>query len=323
MPYVEMCRRMRIANFRGKGATVSGIRSLVSAAFGWFYHPVLHRWRHKEEYKMLRPILNDSLSRMRAMRIRLPEFPAACSVAGRTAVQIHVFYTDLLAEFYGHLKGIEVPYDLYISTDTQEKKQLIEDFFSKHTLSAKKLAVEVFENRGRDVYPFLEQIHGRVFDYEYVAHFHTKKSVYIKEGDAWRQALLKKLFGGGGRFNRIIFFLSTNASYGLVIHDIPGQPVLKWGYAATKNDQWNQDSVKKEYSSFGFDAGEFDLREYEHSAGTMFIARVESVRQVFEKKYLPSDFPEERGQLKHTLQHTLELVWHPVCAGNGYKLGVV
>ena len=64
---------------------------------------------------------------MRAMRIHLLEFSVACSVAGRTGVQIHVFYTNLLGEFYGYLKGIEVPYDLYISTDTQEKKQLIDD----------------------------------------------------------------------------------------------------------------------------------------------------------------------------------------------------
>ena len=148
-----------------------------------------------------------------------------------------------------------------------------------------------------------------------------KKSTYLKNGDLWWQSLLRNLIGSGERFNRVVLFLAANSSYGLVINDVPRQSVLRWGYAATKTDPWYQKSVKNEYGSFGFDSEKFDLRRYEHSAGTMFIARVESVRQVFEKKYLPSDFPEERGQLKHTLQHTLELVWHPVCAGNGYKLG--
>ena len=297
--------------------------SFISDTFGCLYHPVLHRWRNRKKYKELRPVLRDSLSRMRSMRIRLPKVFDADLPVEDTAIQIHMFYTDLLAEFYSHLKGVSVSYDLFISTDTQEKKHIIEDFFSNHELSARKIVVEVFANRGRDVYPFLEQMHGRVFDYSYVAHFHTKKSTYLKNGDLWRQSLLRNLIGSGERFNQVVLFLTANSSYGLVINDVPRQSALRWGYAATKTDPWYQEYVKNEYGSFGFDSEKFDLRGYEHSAGTMFIARVESVRQVFEKKYLPSDFPEERGQLKHTLQHTLELVWHPVCAGNGYKLGVV
>jgi len=43
----------------------------------------------------------------------------------------------------------------------------------------------------------------------------------------------------------------------------------------------------------------------------------------FREKYTAADFPEENGRLRHTLQHTLELVWHPVCEKNGYKVAVV
>ena len=317
-----------LANLGGKYAARmlvadSMVKEFLSVHLGKIYHPFLHRLRHKSEYAPLKPILRNSIATMRRLRVNLPDFVEPGSVTGRTAIQIHIFYTDLLGEFYDHLKGISVPYDLYISTDTEEKKKEIESFFYINALSAGNVCVKVFENRGRDVYPFLAQLHDRISAYEYLAHFHTKKSVNSDFGDFWRRSLLCSLLDGGERFDRIVQFLVKNCSYGLIIPEIPKMSSLKWGYAATKADLWNEREVKGELSNFGMSVDGFKLADYEHPAGTMFVARTKAVRQVFEKLAAPESFPEESGQQNHTRQHALELVWHPVCEKNGYKIAVV
>ena len=170
------------------------IISFLSKSIGFIYHPILHRWRHRAESRLHRQVLRASLA---VMKRHKADFSSASSPAGkkvRTAIQVHVFYADLLPEFYGHLKGIAVPYNLFVSTDTEEKKSCIEAFFKEHLMTGcRHVAVKVFENRGRDVCPFLAQLHDIYGNYDYIAHFHTKKSLHIDLGDYWRKSLLETL----------------------------------------------------------------------------------------------------------------------------------
>ena len=260
---------------------------------------------------------------MKSLSVKLPSEGEGRAVNGKSLIQIHVFYTDLLPEFYGHLKGITVPYDLFISTDTAEKKQEIETFFYINKLSAGKIEVETFENRGRDVYPFLSQVHNRIGSYDYVAHFHTKKTLHSDMGDFWRKSLLKTLLGGGARYDAAASYLEKNHDCGLLIPFVPKNRSLYWGYARTKIDKWNENTVSELLDSFSCRGSGYSTVDYEHPAGTMFIGRMMAVRQVFEHEFSAADYPDEEGQVEHTLQHALELVWHPVCVANGYRIGVV
>ena len=90
-----------------------------------------------------------------------------------------------------------------------------------------------------------------------------------------------------------------------------------------KTDGWNDAATGECLALFGVKPDGFSLRDYEFPIGTMFIARTEAVRQVFEHAFSASDFPDELGQVKHTLQHALELVWHPVCKANGFDFAVM
>ena len=94
-------------------------------------------------------------------------------------------------------------------------------------------------------------------------------------------------------------------------------------YAVAKTDGWNDAATGECLALFGVKPDGFSLRDYEFPIGTMFIARTEAVRQVFEHAFSASDFPDELGQVKHTLQHALELVWHPVCKANGFDFAVM
>ena len=298
------------------------IRDFLSVQIERAYYPVIFRMRHPLGYKRLLAVYRESVDRLQSCCVDIPSVEKGWQPKLPLAIQIHVFYLDLISEFIADMQKIRIPYDLFISTDAEAKRKVIADELSSVPLSARKIYLDVFENRGRDVYPFLAQMHERFSKYGYIAHFHTKKSPYSGVGNFWRKTLMKSFFGKDGRFDGLLRFLEQNESFGLIIPMVPKSRVLRWGYAATKADSWNDTAVRCELEAVGVDASEFQLKNYEHSAGTMFIARTDAVWQIFSKAYVAADFPDECGQRKHTLQHVIELLWHPVCKANGYKLGV-
>ena len=77
------------------------------------------------------------------------------------AIQVHVFYEDLLTGIITKLNSLLVKYDLFISTISEEKKYYIENCLT--TSNANKYEIQVFNNIGRDVFPFLSQMKKKIF----------------------------------------------------------------------------------------------------------------------------------------------------------------
>ena len=70
----------------------------------------------------------------------------------KVAVHLHVFYVDLLEEFLNAFQDFHFAYDLWITTDVEEKKQAIDQILSNR---AQEATVVVTGNIGRDVLPML------------------------------------------------------------------------------------------------------------------------------------------------------------------------
>ena len=109
-------------------------------------------------------------------------------------VQAHVYYTELLFEVINKTNNIPVPFDLFITTDTKDKKYYIEDYLKRNT-KAKKYEVLITENKGRDVIPFLKQTKDIWDNYKYFCHIHTKKHGYNDLGNYWQNYLYNNLLG--------------------------------------------------------------------------------------------------------------------------------
>ena len=76
-------------------------------------------------------------------------------------IQIHVYYIDLLEDIINKTNNIPVYYDLYITTNNEEKKDYIEKYL-KLKSKAHKYEVLITKNKGRDIVPFLVQLR-RIF----------------------------------------------------------------------------------------------------------------------------------------------------------------
>ena len=235
------------------------------------------------------------------------------------AVHVHVFYLDLIPEFLSVFMNIQHPFDLYVSTDSGYKAEYIKRAFSeKRALHhcVRNLYVEVFDNRGRDVIPFLLQIRPVFAKYKYICHLHTKKSKHNSIGDQWRRYLLKNLMGTEAVVDDILYLMESDLSVGIVYPETFSaiKPFMEWG------------SDKKFVDSLAREIGVRIDPEQVHGkdkvifpAGDMFWARTDAVRQVLGHLFKEEDIPEEKGQTDGTIMHAVERIWSYTAAFNGYR----
>ncbi len=86
---------------------------------------------------------------------------------------VHVYYPEIWPELEECLLNITVPYELYVTTNEQNKD------IQNDVLKLKKDAhFEIVENRGYDVGPFMQIINKiNLDDYSYVVKLHTKRNL--------------------------------------------------------------------------------------------------------------------------------------------------
>lgn len=110
-------------------------------------------------------------------------------------IQAHVYYIDLIKEIINKANNIPVPFDLYTTANTQDKKNYIENYL-KINSNANKYEIFVKQNKGRDVIPFLIQLKDILMKYKYLCHIHTKKHDDKKKlGKYWQKYLYENLLG--------------------------------------------------------------------------------------------------------------------------------
>ncbi|WP_210649294.1 rhamnan synthesis F family protein [Nocardioides sp. SYSU D00065] len=124
------------------------------------------------------------------------------SSKGRLAVVLHVYYPDLVPELLDRLRVVDVPYDLFVTNATGTPLDL------PGTAAGSTLVLDV-ENRGRDIWPFLQVVQSGLLDgYDAVLKLHTKKShqgvatvLSATTGDGWREQLVGSLLGSRAAFH--------------------------------------------------------------------------------------------------------------------------
>jgi lipopolysaccharide biosynthesis protein len=232
----------------------------------------------------------------------------------RIAIQAHIFYPLMCDELIAQLDLIPYRFDCWVTTDTPEKADAIRQTFGQHC-KAQYCHIDVVENRGRDVAPFLRQMQGKLDGYDYLCHVHTKSSGTVEWGDGWRTYLHRNLFGSTRNISQIFATFEENPQVGLIF---PERYPLIMGYFL---GGWTSYSIaiKKLLTHLGFpDANMKGPIVY--PAGTMFWARTVAVRQLFEEETIDFDaFAPEADQVESTFAHVIERSWVYLARANGFS----
>ena len=225
------------------------------------------------------------------------------------AVICHMFYTDMAGEFQRYFLNIPFPFDLYITTDSLEKKSTIENFFSKWERG--KVEIRIAPNRGRDIAPKLIACRDVHDNYEFVLHIHTKRSLHERVLSGWRSYLLGTLLGSEQIVGSIFELFRNDPRLGIIApqHFQPIENVIGWG--------WNFKSGKKFARRMGINIsleGRVDF-----PSGSMFWARSAALKPLLDCNLSLDEFVEEAGQLDGTLGHVIERLYFFVCERAGYR----
>jgi lipopolysaccharide biosynthesis protein len=235
----------------------------------------------------------------------IPARRAAVNANLKIAVHLHVFYPEIGERYFVYFDEWNFNFDLFITTDTAEKKTQIKNLLAKHPTGRRLKKIIIVENRGRDVAPWLT-LAERLRDYEVVGKFHTKKSPQ-QDGwlsDSWQQDIFDKLAAPAGAIINT-FAADAAQKIGVVLGDLPYAFRLTYPLGLEKelqtqlNALWEKTGAKKT----------LDFTQMPSAivpAGTMFWYRPAALAPLFNLRLRSSDFPAEPFPHKNTLAHAIE-----------------
>ena len=221
------------------------------------------------------------------------------SQPGTIAIQAHIFYLDLLDEITTHCAKMPYKFDALISVVDETAVDKVRAAFDK-IANVEKIIVRVVPNRGRDVAPFIVGFADLLPAYEFVAHIHSKKSLYTgEEQQNWRQYLFDALLGSPQRVRKIFKAFVDNAAVG-VIYPRPADNVPYSAFTWLSNRAVGQSLLAR--AGIAPNKTEY----FDFPAGTMFWARTRALKKFFALNLTFDDFPDECGQNDGTIAHAFE-----------------
>lgn len=234
---------------------------------------------------------------------------------GRIAIHAHLFYAELAAEFAEQFARMPFAFDLYVSVRDEAGKAMCERAFGGLDRLGT-LVVAVVPNRGRDIAPMFCTFGEQLVGYDFIAHLHSKKSLYNQgRTTGWREYLVQGLFGSAERIRRIFSLLAGGDRVGMVYpQTYSDAPYFAHTWLANRNEglTWCH--------RLGLRApqGYFDF-----PVGSMFWARGDVLRPLFDAGLKLEDFPPEQGQTDGTLAHVVERLLGLLPSRQGFSLGIL
>ncbi len=234
-----------------------------------------------------------------------------------TAVIAHVFYPDMLSEILKYAMNVPSPAELFVTTDTDEKKQLLEKQLREQE-HFKTWEVRVVQtNRGRDISAFLLDCSDIITNPEFdvVVKLHSKLSAQDPASvSGWfREHLFQNLLGTAGYATHIWKSFADDPRLGMVF-----PPVIHMG-VPTMGNGWtlNREPAKKLASRLGITVP-FDSVTPLSPYGSMFISRRVALEPLVAAAFDVSEFPDAEGYRDGSVAHALERLFSYVVYSGGY-----
>ncbi len=268
----------------------------------------VNAWNEWAEGAVLEPDARLGFAWLEATRRALQSAAGGAPAADpRPCAVVHAWYPELLDEIVAALRASGIDWRVVVTT-AHEREAAVRERLAALRLEAE---LEVFDNRGRDILPFLHVAH-RLLDegVAVVLKLHTKRSVHRADGDAWRRELLERLLAPA-RARAILDAFAGQPDLGLVAAE---------GHVLPLDAYWgaNRDNVLRLACRLGLPAPRPARDRF--VAGSMFWLRPRALGTLLDAHLCPSDFEPEHGQLDGTLAHAVERVMLLCAQDAGYRM---
>lgn len=227
----------------------------------------------------------------------------------RTAVMLHIYYSEMAETFRDLICSIPDPCDVLISTDTEEKKSKIDEVFSYWKKGC--VDVRVVPNRGRDIAPKLITFREIYKNYDLILFMHSKKTEQSDLGGKWRDEMIAQLCGSKETVKSIHFMFASDPTLGIICsrHYPPIRPYLHW--------RGNESCGKAIARKLGYRLNLDGVLDF--PSGSFFWARPAALQPLLDLRLQAEDFPPEAGQIRGTIAHAIERLFLLSCEQAGYS----
>lgn len=262
----------------------------------------INAWNKWAEGAVLEPDTRLGYAWLEATRAALKPVPIE---NGRPCAVLHIWYPELLDELVEALRASGIDWRIVITT-AHEREQQVRQRTERLGVDAE---IEVFENRGRDILPFLH-VANRLLDegVTTVLKLHGKRSTHREDGEAWRRELLDKLVAPE-RAQRIVTAFREDYTLGLVHAE---------GHLLPLDFYWGANRANVDYLTrrLGIPAPRVEHDSF--VAGSMFWLRPAALRLLLDAHLDAQDFDSEAGQLDGTMAHAIERVFVLAANAGGF-----
>ena len=239
----------------------------------------------------------------------------------KIALMIHIYYVDELENMKAYIRNIPEQADVFVTTQTEEKKKKIEEFFS---IFPNKVTVKLVKNRGRDVSAFMMSGREVLDKYDYICFIHDKKVTQEKPGTVgigFAYICYKNVLESRAYVENILSLFERNPHLGVLC---PPKP-LHGPYVLGLMQDWemNFSNTEQLLRDLGIKVpiDQYKLPIAPH--GSCFWFRSSAVRKLFEHNWQYEDFPEEPLPIDGTISHAIERSYAYVAQDAGYYTGIV
>ncbi len=225
------------------------------------------------------------------------------------AAIVHAFYPEILPLVLEKLGNVPGPVDLFLSTDSDEKRRALEEGTRGWTKG--RVEIRITPNRGRDIAAKFFGFRDVYANYDIFVHLHTKRSPHGgAELARWRDYLMDHLLGSP-EIVRSILALFDDPKMGVVFpqHLFEIRGILNWGY--------DYDLARGLMKRMGVEIDKNMVLEF--PSGSMFWGRCAAFRPLLDLDIGFDDFPEEGGHVDGTLAHAIERVMLMIVESKGYE----
>lgn len=219
--------------------------------------------------------------------------------SSKLIIILHVFYPELIENIDEYLSNIQQPFDLLITTTEDKYNDIKEKIKNKNTIFA------IFDNKGRDILPFLSILDlTNELGYSKILKIHTKKSTHRKDGREWGNKIYQSIFSETSNIDKCIKLLE-NINTGIIG---PSGELMKLGVNYRANYKDIEHIIKRKYGNeIQKKIADINSDKYTFFAGSMFWMRTD-VALTVRKAIIDSglEFQRESGQIDGTLAHAVE-----------------
>jgi Rhamnan synthesis protein F/Glycosyltransferase WbsX len=255
-------------------------------------------WNVWDEGAYLEPDRDRGYAYLQATRDALTNVEPVCETSplareAPVAVIVHAYYPELLPEMLALLASWRRPYELHV-TAPPDRAEAIRTCLGR---AGGRATLHSFENRGRDILPFLEVARPLAAAGERLfLKLHTKRSLHRVDGEVWRRDILGKLLAPEAAA-RITEAMLANARIGIVGPE---------GHVLSLYSFWGSNRVRVNELAYRMGLPPVEPADLAFVGGSMFWARTSALRPLLDLDLDAADFEPEAGQVDGTLAHAIE-----------------